>query len=123
ACNSGIALCSLMTVICVLELFENILFLHDAYAVEASQSQRVLSFHQEFWFNGLSCVGDARGIRAAHYPSNRFWKLDTGLLCHLIVSYDVDRRARRDQGNLIHFTRFELAIFHFDNILLASRFR
>src|SRR5207253_10554934 len=119
ACNAGTSCCSLATVICVLELFENILFLHDAYAVETSQSQRVLSFHQELRLDRFSRVGDACRVCAPHNSPYRLWKLNTGLLSHVIISYDVNCRARRDQSNLVNLARFELSVFHFDNILLT----
>src|SRR5690349_17097309 len=117
------ALRSLSTVIWGLELFENILFVHYPHAVKTSKPQRVLPFYQELRLNRFPSIRDARRIRASHYSSYGLRKFDSGLLGNLIISYDVYRRARRDQGNLVDLAGFELTVFYLYNILLAIRFR
>src|SRR6266567_220180 len=103
----------------LVELFEDILFLHNARAIETSQLQRVLLLNLESRAYRFASIADTAGICAAYNSTNRLRQFHTVFLSDFEFAYDVDRCPWRYERDLVHLTRLQFPALHLDNVLLV----
>jgi len=100
-----------------LELPKHFTLFHDIPTIVTLQQQRFIAFNVKFALNRLVTVAYTRRISALDNIVDLFGQVNPLLLHDLIIPNDVDRCARRQQGDLVNFLRVHLSTLNLNYIL------